>query len=246
MRRTVKEEGIASLWNGLLPQMLRFLITDSFNHYLTAYSKKLIPVANPADNYWGWFLGSLFSGSLAGAMSLFFVYPLDYATTRLNADIVQSNKGGTRQYSGVQDLITKTIATDGIAGLYQGYAVTCLGIIAYRAIYFGLYDSLRPLLPKKPKKPSFWTSFLLGWGVTVAAGLVTYPLDTIRRRQMMTCGESFKYSSSWNALTEIVTKEGVTALFNGALMNIVRSIVAATTLTLCDTIAPPPKANQKH
>jgi len=33
------------------------------------------------------FFNNLASGGLAGAMSLFFVYPLDFARTRLAADI---------------------------------------------------------------------------------------------------------------------------------------------------------------
>lgn len=37
---------------------------------------------------------------------------------------------------------------------------------------------------------SFLASFALGWGVTVGAGLASYPLDTIRRRMMMTSGGS--------------------------------------------------------
>ena len=31
-------------------------------------------------------------------------------------------------------------------------------------------------------------SFLLGWAVTVVSGLASYPIDTIRRRMMMTSG----------------------------------------------------------
>jgi len=38
-------------------------------------------------------------------------------------------------------------------------------------------------------KDSLLANFLLGWGVTVGAGLASYPIDTIRRRMMMTSGE---------------------------------------------------------
>eukprot|EP00029_Vermamoeba_vermiformis_P002140 TRINITY_DN12527_c0_g1_i1.p1 TRINITY_DN12527_c0_g1~~TRINITY_DN12527_c0_g1_i1.p1 ORF type:complete len:299 (+),score=40.53 TRINITY_DN12527_c0_g1_i1:26-922(+) len=249
VQRTVKQEGISSLWHALLPQVLRTLLTDNFNHYFNDFFRKLNPAIlyKRSEHYWKWFLGSLISGGFAGMSSLLFVYPLDYATTRLSADIVQSTQGGTRQYENIQDLITKTIASDGIAGLYQGFMVSCLGILAYRAAYFGLYDSLSPVvLHRGQKKPSLWKSFLFGWGVTMAAGLVTYPLDTIRRRQMMTCGESFKYSSAWNAFTEITAKEGVSGLFGGALVNIVRAMVGAATLTLCDYLITLQPNNQKQ
>jgi hypothetical protein len=32
-------------------------------------------------------------------------------------------------------------------------------------------------------------TFLLGWAVTIASGLAAYPIDTIKRRMMMTAGQ---------------------------------------------------------
>jgi solute carrier family 25 (adenine nucleotide translocator) protein 4/5/6/31 len=40
----------------------------------------------------------------------------------------------------------KTLATDGIAGLYRGFTISCAGIIVYRGLYFGIYDSLKPVV----------------------------------------------------------------------------------------------------
>ena len=36
--------------------------------------------------------------------------------------------------------------TDGIAGLYRGFNISCVGIIVYRGLYFGMYDSLKPVV----------------------------------------------------------------------------------------------------
>lgn len=35
----------------------------------------------------------------------------------------------------------KIFASDGLTGLYRGYAVSVVGIFIYRAFYFGGYDS---------------------------------------------------------------------------------------------------------
>lgn len=60
-------------------------------------------------------------------------------------------------------------------------------------------------------------SFLLGWGVTTGAGLASYPLDTIRRRMMMTSGGTGPhYKSMFDAGSQIIAKEGVKSLFKGA------------------------------
>jgi len=40
---------------------------------------------------------------------------------------------------------------------------------------------------------------MLGWGVTTGAGLASYPLDTIRRRMMMTSGSTVHYKSMFDA-----------------------------------------------
>ena len=55
-------------------------------------------------------------------------------------------------------------------------------------MYFGLYDSLKRLL--LGADADFGKPFILGWGVcvTVTAGLMSYTIDTVRRRMMMTSG----------------------------------------------------------
>lgn len=52
-----------------------------------------------------------------------------------------------------------------------------------------MYDSIKPVLLVGPLEGNFLASFLLGWSVTTGAGVASYPLDTIRRRMMMTSGE---------------------------------------------------------
>jgi len=91
--------------------------------------------------------GNMASGGAAGATSLAFVYSLDYARTRLANDAKSAKKGGgDRQFNGLVDVYRKTMATDGVAGLYRGFTISCVGIIVYRGLYFGMYDSLKPVL----------------------------------------------------------------------------------------------------
>jgi solute carrier family 25 (adenine nucleotide translocator) protein 4/5/6/31 len=87
------------------------------------------------------------------------------------------------------DVYKKTLAADGIRGLYRGFGPSVAGIMVYRGAYFGGYDSLKPVVLVGPLKDSFIASFGLGWAVTAFAGFVSYPLDTVRRRMMMTSGE---------------------------------------------------------
>ena len=49
--------------------------------------------------------------------------------------------------------------------------------IYYRGMYFGLYDTLKPLLLGADAGVA--TSFLLGWAVTITSGLMSYPIGKL-------------------------------------------------------------------
>ncbi len=180
-------------------------------------------------------MGNLASGGAAGSVSLLFVYSLDYARTRLTNDLKSSKKGGQKQFTGLIDVYKKTLASDGIAGLYRGFVISCVGIIIYRGLYFGIFDSVKPILPKE-YRDNMMVSFLLGWGVTVGAGLASYPIDTIRRRMMMTSGEGEKFAGSIDCGRKILAKEGFSSFFKGAGANILRGVAGAGVLAMYDKL----------
>merc|ERR1711957_672674 len=107
--------------------------------YLCPFNPKTEPVK--------FFMGNMASGGAAGATSLCFVYPLDFARTRLAADVGDAE--GRREFNGLVDCLKQIMAKDGVNGLYQGFGISVVGIISY-------------------------------------------PLDTVRRRLMMTSGSKEK------------------------------------------------------
>ena len=137
-------------------------------------------------------------------------------------------KGGERQYNGLVDVYRKTLKTDGIQGLYRGFTISCVGIFIYRGMYFGMYDSLKPILLGDNK--SLLLSFLLGWGVTIGSGLLSYPIDTIRRRMMMTSGAAVKYKGSIDCGMQILKNEGFMSMMKGAGANVLRGVAGAGVL----------------
>lgn len=231
-RRVIAEEGFGSLWRGNLANVIRYFPTQALNFAFKDYFKNLFGYKKEKDGYFLWIMGNMASGGMAGASSLVFVYSLDYARTRLANDAKSAKKGGgDRQFNGLFDVYAKTMKSDGIAGLYRGFVVSCVGIVVYRGCYFGFYDSLKPVLLQGDMADSFLASFALGWVVTICAGLASYPLDTIRRRMMMTSGEKVKYTSSLDCGVQIVKKEGMGSLFKGAGANILRGIAGAGVLS---------------
>jgi solute carrier family 25 (adenine nucleotide translocator) protein 4/5/6/31 len=229
--RVSHEEGVLALWRGNLANVIRYFPTQALNFAFKDFLKAKFGYTKEKHGYATWFLSNMASGGIAGALSLVFVYSLDYARTRLANDNKQSKKGGSRQFNGLIDVYTKTIASDGVAGLYRGFMVSCAGIVVYRGFYFGFYDSLKPVVLVGPLKSSFIASFLLGWAVTIGSGLASYPLDTIRRRMMMTSGEAVKYRNSWHCAQVIYAHEGTKSFFKGAGANILRGIAGAGVLS---------------
>ncbi|KAK4255525.1 hypothetical protein QN277_008516 [Acacia crassicarpa] len=234
--RTMKDEGILSLWRGNTANVIRYFPTQALNFAFKDYFKRLFNFKKDRDGYWKWFAGNLASGGAAGACSLLFVYSLDFARTRLANDAKAAKKGGERQFNGLIDVYKKTLKSDGIAGLYRGFSISCVGIIVYRGLYFGMYDSLKPVVLVDGMQDSFLASFLLGWAITIGAGLASYPIDTVRRRMMMTSGEAVKYKSSLHAFQTIIEKEGSKSLFKGAGANILRAVAGAGVLAGYDKL----------
>jgi len=225
--RVMNEEGLVYFWRGNLANCIRYFPTQALNFSFKPRFKQLLGRPK-SEGYWPFFFGNIASGGCAGASSLLFVYSLDFARTRLANDAKSAKKGGERQFNGLVDVYKKIFASDGVAGLYRGFVISAVGIFVYRGFYFGLYDSLQMFIPVGFN--NFFGNFVLGWGVTTTAGLASYPIDTIRRRMMMTSGEGTKYRNSLHAAGVILKNEGVSSFFKGAGANIMRGIAGAGVL----------------
>jgi len=223
--RVLKTEGVYPFWRGNLANVLRYFPTQALNFAFKDTIKAMFKTSKDAPNYLK-FGTNIASGGAAGTMSLLFVYSLDYARTRLANDA--KGKGGERQFNGLVDVYVKTLKSDGIQGLYRGFTISAVGIFIYRGMYFGLYDTLKPLL--LGKDAGVGISFLLGWAVTVTAGLMSYPIDTVRRRMMMTSGGGVKYKGSMDCFVQVVKNEGFMSLMKGAGANILRGVAGAGVL----------------
>lgn len=225
VQKTLRTEGVIPFWRGNLANVLRYFPTQALNFAFKDTIKATFKVAKDAPQYVK-FGTNIASGGLAGSLSLTLVYSLDFARTRLANDA--KGKGGERQFNGLVDVYAKTLKSDGIQGLYRGFTISCVGIFIYRGMYFGLYDSLKPIL--LGADASVLMSFLLGWGVTIFSGLMSYPIDTVRRRMMMTSGSGVKYKGSIDCAVQVIKNEGFMSLMKGAGANILRGVAGAGVL----------------
>lgn len=233
-KRVIAEEGIGPLWRGNLSNCVRYFPTQALNFAFKGKIKSLFK-ATKDDSAALKFSKNIAAGGSAGALSLMFVYSLDYCRTRLANDL--KGKDGKRQYSGMVDVYKQTLKSDGLAGLYRGFVISCVGIVVYRGCYFGFYDTLQPMMQASMGgDSSLAANFVLGYAVTVCSGLISYPVDTVRRRMMMTSGTGKAYKNSLDCAQTVIKEEGVASLFKGAGANVLRGVAGAGVLAGFDTI----------
>jgi len=233
--RIPREQGFLSFWRGNLANVIRYFPTQALNFAFKDKYKQIFLGGVKKDQFWRYFAGNLASGGAAGATSLCFVYPLDYARTRLAADV---GSGGSRQYTGLVNCLSSTFKSDGLTGLYRGFGVSVQGIIIYRASYFGFFDTAKGMLPD-PKNTPIIISWAIAQTVTTGAGIISYPFDTVRRRMMMQSGRKgadIMYSGTMDCWRKIAAQEGSAAFFKGALSNVLRGTGGALVLVLYDEL----------
>jgi len=233
--RVASEQGIGAFWRGNFTNVLRYFPTQAFNFAFKDTIKAIFPKANPKTEFAKFFAINMASGGLAGAGSLCIVYPLDYARTRLASDV-----GKEKIFNGLLDCLKKTASgNQGVLGLYNGFGISVAGIIPYRGVYFGLYDTAREMNPYKKDTGVMGVAskFAIAQSVAISAGYASYPFDTIRRRLQMQSErpkEEWTYKGTGDCFSKILKEEGAAAFFKGAGANALRTVGSAMVLVLYD------------
>merc|ERR1712127_415465 len=120
--RVAKEQGVGAFWRGNLTNIIRYFPTQAFNFAFKDTIKAMFPKADKNTEFAKFFMINMASGGLADA-------------------------GTGKQFNGLLDCLKKTVASSGIGGLYNGIGVSVVGIIPYRGVYFGLFDTLSGINP---------------------------------------------------------------------------------------------------
>jgi solute carrier family 25 (adenine nucleotide translocator) protein 4/5/6/31 len=167
------------------------------------------------------------------------VYPLDFARTRLASDV----GSGKKQFSGIFDCLKKTAAgPGGVLGCYVGLGVSLQGIIAYRGIQLGSFDTITGLNPYAKDKGIMGavSTFVAAQSAIIFGMMPTYPFDTVRRRLQMQAErpkETWLYNGPMDCVKKIARDEGLAAgLYKGLWANVIRSVGGALVLVLYDRI----------
>jgi solute carrier family 25 carnitine/acylcarnitine transporter 20/29 len=123
-------------------------------------------------------LKSFLSGGFGGVAAVLVGHPFDLTKTRL-----QTAPNGT--YTGAMDVVRKTIAADGVKGLYRGMGPPLVGVTPIFALSFWSYDLGKKLIyaatPNRTDKNFSLTEFAAaGFFSAVPTTLVAGPAERVK------------------------------------------------------------------
>ncbi|KAL8788182.1 MAG: hypothetical protein Q9213_001821 [Squamulea squamosa] len=171
----------------------------------------------------------LVCGGAAGITSVTFTYPLDIVRTRLSiqsASFAALNESSRHKLPGMWATMKTMYKTEGgFLALYRGILPTVAGVAPYVGLNFMTYESVRKYFtPEGDKNPTAVRKLAAGAVSGAVAQTCTYPFDVLRRRfQINTMsGMGYQYKSIWDAITVIITQEGVMGLYKGIVPNLLK------------------------
>ncbi|KAK2461641.1 hypothetical protein APHAL10511_006104 [Amanita phalloides] len=165
---------------------------------------------------------SFITGGAGGVCAVLVGHPFDLTKTRL-----QTASPGA--YSGAIDVVKKTLARDGVTGLYRGIVPPLLGVTPIFAISFWAYDAGKRLifaLTPERTTDALSTSELAAAGFlsAVPTTLVTAPVERAKvllQIQGQGQGEQ-KYTGVSDVLKKLYKEGGVRSIFRGTSATLAR------------------------
>lgn len=138
LKRITAEEGVASLWRGCSPTVIRAMVVNAAQLATYSHTKFLLlshnifsdPASKPLH-----FTASLIGGFACTAASM----PVDIAKTRIQTMKVIN---GVPEYRGMIDVLLKVVQREGVFALWKGFTPCFLRIGPHTIINFVLLEAL--------------------------------------------------------------------------------------------------------
>jgi solute carrier family 25 (adenine nucleotide translocator) protein 4/5/6/31 len=96
-----------------------------------------------------------------------------------------------------------------------------------------MFDTGKVMLFEDTKKANWFAMIGFATCVTAGAGILSYPLDTVRRRLMMTSGQTGAdrmNNGTMDCINKIYIDEGGKGFFKGCLTNVIKGASPALLL----------------
>ncbi|KAJ1951037.1 hypothetical protein EC988_004168 [Linderina pennispora] len=177
----------------------------------------------------------LTAGAGAGIASVAATYPLDIVRTRISVQTAQAlanidklpkdahGRPVIPKMPGIWKTFVEIYTKEGgLRATYRGFGATLAGVAPYIALNFQCYEVLRKFFtPEGESAPSGLRKLVCGALAGCCAQTITYPFDVLRRRMQVTSmsGINYRYSSTWDAVKQMIKSEGVLGFYRGLVPN---------------------------
>lgn len=187
-------------------------------------------------------LHKFISGATAGTMACLACYPLDLVRTRLTTELE-----GFEHYRGISDCFVKIYRAEGLRGFYAGVWPTLLVAIPNFGVSYTVYGSLKEHLldddlfynlrkidaDSGENKLGIALTLVCGASSGILATLITFPMDTIRRRmqiQNLHVTDPALRLSSRQQFSKLFFEEGLTSLYRGLTPELLKVVPMVGTM----------------
>lgn len=202
-RQLLLEEGLGSLYNGLVPQLLGIAPEKALKLTVNEVMLGVLEQHLPGARVWAL---EFIAGGGGGFSQVLVTNPMEVVKLRLQIQSkVVSPKG---LWEMVQEL--------GLRGLYNGSGITLARDVPSSAIFFACYALITQMYPDQ----RFWAGFL----AAIPATIFVTPLDVIKTRlQMETPLGEEPYKNACHCFRVLLQQEGLRGLFKGGLLRVLRT-----------------------
>jgi len=173
IKNTLETKGVRGFYVGLTPALigitpymgLNFALYESFSLLAGRFERRWRELKEngsngilqlPGNNKLMTMSKNALCGGVAGGLSKFLVYPLDTIKKRLQMQSLTSTLdgayGSVPRYSGIIDIIRKTIKSEGIVGFYKGIGPTTAKAIVSTAVTFAAFEGAKDFLEQRRKR----------------------------------------------------------------------------------------------
>ncbi|KAF8917671.1 mitochondrial carrier domain-containing protein [Mucidula mucida] len=165
---------------------------------------------------------SFVSGGFGGVCAVLVGHPFDLTKTRLQT-------AGSGTYTGALDVVKKTVAKDGITGMYRGMVPPLLGVTPIFAVSFWAYDTSKLLIfALTPKRTSESLSVVelatAGFLSAIPSTIVTAPVE--RAKVLLQVqgqgGSEHKYKGVVDVIRHLYKEGGIRSIYRGSVATIAR------------------------
>ena len=209
--KLARQEGVASLWNGLSPTLL--MAVPATVIYYTSYDQLKMKLGfKPGRRN---IQAPLLAGSLARTAAVTAICPIELVRTKL-----QSRTGYS--YTELLSVVRTAVAQNGITSLWRGLGPMLMRDVPFSIIYWIGYEELKFNFSRNLHQ-SYDTiiPFMAGSISGCFAAIVTTPLDVVKTHMQVEIGEArnggLGAGNSLTVMRSVVREFGFSGLFTGII-----------------------------